>query len=165
MGRINVLAPNTLCIHVYRVYHGKVILAIQEEWKVDLETSPSWHGIWTNLSGKVDQGGHRMNCRKCPTRISRAGVYWGVKYCARCQRLEREDRRARRQKEWHHFGPQSGSINVKNVGKRIVRYQATVLVHGVITHGEEMETLWMLRQAAWSWTTREAGFTSKKRQR
>ena len=65
------------------------------------------------------------------------------------------------EQEWHHFGERSGSINAKNVGERIRRYQATVLVHGVITHGEEMETLWMLRQVAWDWSTEETRFTSK----
>ena len=65
------------------------------------------------------------------------------------------------EQEWHHFGERSGSINAKNVGERIRRYQATVLVHGVITHGEEMETLWMLRQVAWDRSTEETRFTSK----
>ena len=64
-------------------------------------------------------------------------------------------------KEWHHFGKRSDSISAKNVGVRIWQYHPTVDVHGVITHGDEMETLWMLRQATWSGSTKETRFTSK----
>lgn len=67
----------------------------------------------------------------------------------------------RGEEEWQDFGIVEGYTNVENAGKSIWLYQATVLVHGVIKHGDEMETLWMLRAVAWSWSTKKTGFTSK----